>query len=192
MALSLGRVTRNTAMMTELATFAGGCFWCLEAAFQQLKGVSRVRSGYAGGRLPNPTYQQVCSGTTGHAEVVQIEFDPAQIDYADLLGVFFTIHDPTTLNQQGVDVGTQYRSAIYCHSAAQKAHAEAAIVELNAADLWGAPIVTEVAPLAEFYPADASHQDYYLRNSRQPYCVAVVAPKVAKVRKHFFERLKVS
>jgi peptide-methionine (S)-S-oxide reductase len=178
-------------MTTELATFAGGCFWCLEAAFQQLKGVLSVRSGYAGGRVPNPSYHDVCTGATGHAEVVQIEFDPAQIDYSDLLGVFFTIHDPTTLNRQGVDVGTQYRSAIYYHSAAQKAQAEAAIVELDAADLWGAPIVTEIAPLTEFYPADASHQDYYLRNSRQPYCVAVVAPKVAKVRKHFFERLKV-
>lgn len=192
MAPSLGSAVRNRTMTTELATLAGGCFWCLEAAFQQLKGVNRVRSGYAGGRVPNPTYQQVCSGTTGHAEVVQIEFDPAQIDYSDLLGVFFTIHDPTTLNSQGADSGTQYRSAIFYHSAAQQAGAEAAIVELNAADLWGAPIVTEVVPLGEFYPADASHQDYYLRNSRQPYCVAVVAPKVAKVRRHFFDRLKVS
>ncbi len=179
-------------MTTELATLAGGCFWCLEAAFQQLKGVSKVRSGYAGGRVLNPTYEQVCSGTTGHAEVVQVEFDPAQIDYADLLGVFFTIHDPTTLNRQGGDVGTQYRSAVFYHSAAQKAQAEAAIVELDAADLWGAPIVTEVRPLDHFYPAEAYHQDYFLRNPNQPYCAAVVAPKVAKVRKHFFERLKVN
>ncbi|HKV75446.1 MAG TPA: peptide-methionine (S)-S-oxide reductase MsrA [Gemmatimonadales bacterium] len=179
-------------MTTELATLAGGCFWCLEAAFQQLKGVSKVRSGYAGGRVQNPTYEQVCSGTTGHAEVVQVEFDPAQIDYADLLGVFFTIHDPTTLNRQGGDAGTQYRSAIFYHSAAQKAQAEAAIVELDAADLWGAPIVTEVVPLDHFYPAEAYHQDYFLRNPNQPYCAAVVAPKVAKVRKHFFERLKVN
>jgi peptide-methionine (S)-S-oxide reductase len=133
----------------------------------------------------------VCTGTTGHAEVVQIEYDPAEIDFADLLGVFFTIHDPTTLNRQGVDAGTQYRSAIFYHSAAQKSQAETAIVELDAADLWGAPIVTQVLPLTEFFPADASHEDYYLRNPRQPYCVGVVAPKVAKVRKHFFERLKV-
>ncbi|HTO73952.1 MAG TPA: peptide-methionine (S)-S-oxide reductase MsrA [Gemmatimonadales bacterium] len=179
-------------MTTELATLAGGCFWCLEAAFQQLKGVIKVRSGYAGGRVANPTYEQVCSGTTGHAEVVQIEFDPAQIDYADLLGVFFTIHDPTTLNRQGADAGTQYRSAIFYHSAAQKAQAEAAIVELDAADLWGAPIVTQLLPLDHFYPAEAYHQDYFLRNPNQPYCAAVVAPKVAKVRKHFFERLKVN
>ncbi len=179
-------------MTTELATLAGGCFWCLEAAFQQLKGVSKVRSGYAGGRVENPTYEQVCSGSSGHAEVVQVEFDPAQIDYADLLGVFFTIHDPTTLNRQGGDIGTQYRSAIFYHSAAQKAQAEAAIVELDAADLWGAPIVTEVLPLDHFYPAEAYHQDYFLRNPNQPYCAAVVAPKVAKVRKHFFERLKVN
>jgi peptide-methionine (S)-S-oxide reductase len=178
-------------MATELATLAGGCFWCLEAAFQQLKGVIKVRSGYAGGRAPHPTYQQVCTGTTGHAEVVQIEYDPGEIDFADLLGVFFTIHDPTTLNRQGVDTGTQYRSAIFYHSPAQKSQAETAIVELDAADLWGAPIVTQVVPLTEFFPADASHEDYYLRNPRQPYCVGVVAPKVAKVRKHFFERLKV-
>jgi peptide-methionine (S)-S-oxide reductase len=178
-------------MATGLATLAGGCFWCLEAAFQQLKGVIKVRSGYAGGRAPHPTYQQVCTGTTGHAEVVQIEYDPGEIDFADLLGVFFTIHDPTTLNRQGVDTGTQYRSAIFYHSPAQKSQAETAIVELDAADLWGAPIVTQVVPLTEFFPADASHEDYYLRNPRQPYCVGVVAPKVAKVRKHFFERLKV-
>lgn len=178
-------------MTTELATLAGGCFWCLEAAFQQLKGVVKVRSGYAGGRVPHPTYQQVCSGTTGHAEAVQVEYDPARIDYADLLGVFFTIHDPTTLDRQGADTGTQYRSAIFYQSAAQKSQAETAIVELDAANLWDAPIVTRVVPLTEFYPADASHQDYFLRNPRQPYCVAVVAPKVAKVRKHFFERLKV-
>ena len=179
-------------MTTEFATLAGGCFWCLEAAFQQLKGVTRVKSGYAGGKVKNPSYRDVCGGTTGHAEVVQVEFDPSEIDFADLLGVFFTIHDPTTLNQQGVDVGTQYRSAIFYHSAAQKAAAEAAIAELNAADLWGSPIVTEVVPFSEFYAADASHDDYYNRNPRQPYCVGVVAPKVAKVRKHFFDRLKVS
>jgi peptide-methionine (S)-S-oxide reductase len=179
-------------MKTETATLAGGCFWCLEAAFQQLKGVLTVKSGYAGGSLKNPSYRDVCTGTTGHAEVVQVDYDPAEIEFSDLLGVFFTIHDPTTLNRQGADSGTQYRSAIFYHSAAQKAAAEAAIAELDAADLWGSPIVTEVVPFTEFYPADASHDDYYNRNPRQPYCVGVVAPKVAKVRKHFFDRLKVS
>ena len=179
-------------MKTETATLAGGCFWCLEAAFQQLKGVLTVKSGYAGGSVKNPSYRDVCTGATGHAEVVQVDYDPAEIEFSDLLGVFFTIHDPTTLNRQGADSGTQYRSAIFYHSAAQKAAAEAAIADLNAADLWGSPIVTEVVPFTEFYPADASHDDYYNRNSRQPYCVAVVAPKVAKVRKHFFDRLKVS
>lgn len=181
-----------TTERMETATLAGGCFWCLEAAFQQLKGVKKVKSGYAGGSVRNPSYRDVCTGTTGHAEVVQVEFDPTEIEFSDLLGVFFTVHDPTTLNQQGADVGTQYRSAIFYHSAAQKAAAEAAIAELNAADLWGSPIVTQVEPFTEFYPADSSHDDYYNRNMRQPYCVAVVAPKVAKVRKHFFDRLKVS
>lgn len=179
-------------MPTELATLAGGCFWCLEAGFQQLKGVVKVKSGYTGGWVKNPSYKDVCTGTTGHAEVVQIEYDPAQIEYADLLGVFFTIHDPTTLNGQGADSGTQYRSAIFYQTEAQKKAAEIAIIELNAANLWDSPIVTQLVPLAEFYPAEASHDDYYLRNPRQPYCVGVVAPKVAKVRKHFFDMLKVS
>jgi len=176
--------------MTEIATLAGGCFWCLEAAFQQLKGVSNVTSGYAGGTVPNPTYEAVCSGRTGHAEVTQVEFDPALISYRDLLDVFFTIHDPTTLNQQGADVGTQYRSVIFFQSPEQEHTARAAIAEIEAQHVWDDPIVTEVAPLDVFYPAEAYHRDYYNRNQNQPYCRAVIAPKVAKLRKHHLERLK--
>jgi peptide-methionine (S)-S-oxide reductase len=174
---------------SETATLAGGCFWCLEAAFEQLAGVQRVVSGYIGGREKNPDYRAVCEGTTGHAEAVQIDFDPAVISYRDLLEVFFTIHDPTTLNRQGPDVGTQYRSAIFCHSAAQREDAEAAIRELAEAQIWDDSIVTEVVPATEFYPAEAHHQGYFRRNGSQPYCAAVVAPKVAKVRKEFFTRL---
>lgn len=171
-----------------LATLAGGCFWCLEAAYQQLRGVSNVTSGYAGGTVPNPTYEQVCTGNTGHAEVVQIEYDPAVVRYRDLLDVFFTIHDPTTLNQQGADVGTQYRSAIFHHSPEQQAEARAAIAAGAAA--WDAPIVTQVVPLAAFYPAEAYHADYYRRNPTQGYCRAVIAPKVAKLRAKHFAKLK--
>lgn len=176
----------------ELATLAGGCFWCLEAAFAQLQGVEKVTSGYSGGSVVNPSYQAVCSGTTGHAEVVQIEFNPREISFDDLLEVFFTIHDPTTLNRQGVDVGTQYRSAIFAHSPEQKGVAEQVIVEYNAEDLWGAPIVTEVVPLEKFYPAEEYHNDYFTRNPYQPYCLGVVAPKVAKVRAKYGSRLKTS
>ncbi|HTY07479.1 MAG TPA: peptide-methionine (S)-S-oxide reductase MsrA [Gemmatimonadales bacterium] len=171
-----------------LATLAGGCFWCLEAVFQQLKGVSKVSSGYAGGTRPNPTYEAVCTGTTGHAEVVQIEFDPAVITYRDLLDVFFTIHDPTTLNQQGADTGTQYRSAVFFHSPEQQQEAAAAIREAQKA--WDDPIVTEVVPFTQFYPAEEYHRDYYLRNPNQGYCRVVIAPKVAKLRSHFLERLR--
>ena len=174
----------------EIATLAGGCFWCLEAAFGQLRGVERVESGYSGGTVPNPSYEDVCTGTTGHAEVVQITFDPTVVSYSDLLHVFFTIHDPTTLNRQGGDVGTQYRSAIFYHSPAQKAEAERVIAELQAEKVWEDPIVTEVRPLAQFYPAEEYHRDYYRRNPNQGYCSAVVAPKVAKVRKLYFDRLK--
>ena len=176
--------------MTELATLAGGCFWCLEAAFNELKGVERVQSGYAGGTVPHPTYEQVCTGRTGHAEAVQIAFDPVVISYADLLDVFFVIHDPTTLNLQGVDAGTQYRSAIFYHSPEQEAAARRAIAGLEAAKLWGGPIVTQVVPLEAFYPAEDYHRDYYARNPRQGYCQIVIAPKVAKVRKAFFAKLK--
>jgi peptide-methionine (S)-S-oxide reductase len=176
--------------MTETATLAGGCFWCLEAAFQQLKGVSGVMSGYAGGTVPNPTYEAVCSGRTGHAEVTQVEFDPTVISYRDLLDVFFTIHDPTTLNQQGGDVGTQYRSAIFYQSPEQERVAREVIAALEATHVWDDPIVTEIVPLTAFYPAEAYHRDYYNRNQNQPYCRAVIAPKVAKLRKHYLERLK--
>jgi len=171
-----------------LATLAGGCFWCLEAVFQQLKGVSKVTSGYAGGKRPNPTYEQVCTGTTGHAEVVQVEFDPAVISYRNLLDVFFTIHDPTTLNQQGADTGTQYRSAVFFHSPEQQRDANDAIAD--AQQTWDDPIVTEIVPLTQFYPAEDYHKDYYLRNPNQGYCRVVIAPKVAKARQHFFEKLK--
>ncbi len=174
----------------ETATLAGGCFWCLEAAFDLLKGVERVQSGYAGGSVANPTYEQVCTGRTGHAEVVQITFDPSVISFRDLLDVFFVIHDPTTLNRQGADVGTQYRSAIFCHSPEQEAAAERVIAELGAAKVWDDPIVTEVVPLKAFYPAEEYHRDYYRRNPNQGYCQAVIAPKVAKVRKQYFEKLK--
>ena len=174
----------------EIATLAGGCFWCLEAAFQDLKGVERVQSGYAGGRVANPSYEQVCTGTTGHAEVVQITFDPQVVSFDDLLHVFFTIHDPTTPNRQGVDVGTQYRSAIFYHTPDQKAAAERVIAELQREHVWDDPIVTELKPLEAFYPAEEYHRDYYRRNPNQGYCSAVIAPKVAKVRKHFLDKLK--
>lgn len=175
---------------TEVATLAGGCFWCLEAVYDQLKGVEHVESGYANGSVPNPSYRDVCTGRTGHAEVVQITFDPQVVSYHDLLNVFFTIHDPTTLNRQGGDIGTQYRSAIFYHTPEQKATAEQVIGELSAAHLWNAPIVTEVAPLDKFYMAEDYHQEYFAQNGGQPYCRAVVAPKVSKFRQHFLERLK--
>lgn len=175
----------------ETATLAGGCFWCLEAGFQQLRGVDRVDSGYAGGTTPNPTYEQVCSGRTGHAEVVQITFDPSVISYKDLLGVFFTIHDPTQLNRQGGDIGTQYRSAIFYSSPEQERAARETIEQLTREHVWPAPIVTQVEPLERFFGSEQYHRDYFLRNPSQPYCQAVVAPKVAKIRKAYFDRLKV-
>lgn len=178
----------NTNLHT--ATLAGGCFWCLEAVFDDVKGVHGVESGYAGGNVDNPTYQAVCSGNTGHAEVVQVHFDPGIVSYRDLLNVFFAIHDPTTLNRQGADVGTQYRSAIFYHNDDQKMIAEQLIDELNTQNIWNAPIVTEVSPLDKFYIAEDYHQEYFARNRNQPYCQAVVAPKVAKFRKHFLELLK--
>jgi len=174
----------------EVATLAGGCFWCLEAVFDDLKGVEDVVSGYSGGKFPNPTYQQVCTGATGHAEVIQVTFDPARISYKDILEVFFTIHDPTTLNRQGGDVGTQYRSAIFFHSPEQKATAEQVIQKLSAARLWARPIVTEIQPFTKFYPAEDYHQEYFANNARQPYCQIVIAPKVAKFRKQYLEQLK--
>ncbi|HJU89336.1 MAG TPA: peptide-methionine (S)-S-oxide reductase MsrA [Gemmatimonadaceae bacterium] len=173
----------------EIATLGGGCFWCLDAVYRELRGVEKVVSGYAGGAPPNPTYQQVCGGDTGHAEVVQITFDPSVISYRDLLDVFFTIHDPTTLNRQGADVGTQYRSVIFYHSPEQRAEAEAAIGSITADGVWDDPIVTQVVPAPAFYPAEEYHQDYFRRNPGQGYCRAVIAPKVAKARKTFFEKL---
>ena len=174
----------------EVATLGGGCFWCLEAVFDELRGVESVVSGYAGGSVPNPTYRQVCAGTTGHAEVVQVAFDPREVSFREILEVFFTIHDPTTPNRQGADVGTQYRSAVFYHTPEQEATAREVIARLGAEGLWDAPVVTEVAPLGEFYPAEDYHQEYFARNSEQPYCRAVVAPKVAKFRKHFLDHLK--
>lgn len=174
----------------EIATLAGGCFWCLEAVYDGMKGVDSVESGYMGGRALNPTYEQVCGGNTGHAEVVRVTFDPAVVPLKDLLEVFFVIHDPTTLNRQGNDAGTQYRSAIFYHTPQQKAVAEEVIARLNSATLWNGPIVTEVTPASVFYPAEGYHQEYFARNPNQPYCQAVVAPKVAKFRKHFLDKLK--
>jgi peptide-methionine (S)-S-oxide reductase len=174
----------------EVATLAGGCFWCLEAVYDQLRGVTDVVSGYAGGRVRNPSYQDVCAGTTGHAEVVQVTFDPAEVSFREILQVFFTVHDPTTLNRQGADVGTQYRSAIFYHGPEQKATAEQVIREIDAAKIWPAPIVTEVASLQAFYPAEDYHQEYFARNPSQGYCTFVIAPKVAKFRKQYLSRLK--
>lgn len=174
----------------QTATLAGGCFWCLEAVFDEIKGVHSVESGYAGGHVPNPTYRQVCNGDTGHAEVVQIRFDPNIVSYRDLLNVFFAIHDPTTLNRQGADVGTQYRSAIFYHDEEQKRTAEELIRELGTQKIWDDPIVTEVTQFDQFYMAENYHQEYFARNPYQPYCMAVVAPKVAKFRKHFLGMLK--
>lgn len=173
----------------EVATLAGGCFWCLEAAYDELRGVLDVTSGYAGGHVPNPTYEQVKTGTTGHAEVVQITFDPETISYRELLEVFFVIHDPTTLDRQGPDVGSQYRSAIFYHSPEQKETAEQVIAELTADEVFDDPIVTRVEPLTEFYPAEAYHRDYYRRHPEQAYCRAVIAPKLAKFRATFRDRL---
>ncbi len=175
---------------TEVATLAGGCFWCLEAVYDELKGVVSVESGYSGGQIPNPTYKQVCNGTTGHAEVVQVTFDPQVISFKDILNVFFVVHDPTTLNRQGNDAGTQYRSAIFYHSDEQKATAEEVIRDLNGQHVWDRPIVTEVTAFDKFYMAEDYHQEYYANNPYQPYCMMVVAPKVSKFRKHFLELLK--
>jgi peptide-methionine (S)-S-oxide reductase len=174
----------------ETAVFGGGCFWCLEAVFQRLPGGKSVESGYMGGRVENPTYKQVCTGTTGHAEVVRVTFDPSQISYHDLLDVFFAIHDPTTLNRQGNDVGTQYRSAIFYNSDEQRREAEQVIAELTAAHEFTTPIVTAVEPAAKFYVAEDYHQNYFNENSEQPYCRFIIAPKLDKLRKAFAEKLK--
>lgn len=173
----------------EVATLGGGCFWCIEAIFSPLKGIEKLVSGYAGGHDPNPTYKQVCTGSTGHAEVVQITFDPEVITYEDILEIFFAMHDPTTLNRQGADKGTQYRSTIMYHNAGQQEAANAAIDQLTKEDTFGKPIVTEVVPLDTFYPAEDYHQDYFANNDNQPYCAAVIAPKVLKLRQKYAARL---
>jgi peptide-methionine (S)-S-oxide reductase len=175
---------------SEVATLGGGCFWCLEAVFEQLRGVTKVESGYCGGSVVNPSYRQVCSGSTGHAEVVQVTFDPSAITFRDVLDGFFATHDPTTLNRQGADAGTQYRSAIFYHTPEQKQIAEEAITELDAAHVWPRPIVTEVTPLQTFYKAEDYHQEYFRTNPAQPYCLAVVGPKVAKFRQKFADKLR--
>ena len=177
-------------MTTQLATLAGGCFWCLEAVFEQLKGVKKVESGYSGGQVPNPSYEAVCTGTTGHAEVTQVTFDPDVISFRDLLGVFFSIHDPTTPDRQGGDVGTQYRSAVFYHDDEQRRVAEDVMRELETEHVFDDPIVTRIEPLNAFYPAEEYHREYYSRNPNQPYCRAVIAPKVAKLRSKYLAKLK--
>ena len=174
-------------MAIETATLGGGCFWCLEAVYQELKGVQHVESGYAGGQVVNPRYEQVCEGTTGHAEVVQVRFDTDVVSYREILEIFFTIHDPTTLNRQGNDIGTQYRSVIYYHDDAQRETAAHVIAEM--ANVWDAPIVTELAPLPDYYKAEAYHQNYFRQNPMQGYCAYIVAPKVAKFRKTYADKL---
>jgi peptide-methionine (S)-S-oxide reductase len=176
---------------SEVATLGGGCFWCLDAVYRQLRGVQKVVSGYAGGTTPNPSYREVCGGRTGHAEVVQITFDPAELTYRELLNVFFTIHDPTTLNRQGGDIGPQYRSIILTHSDEQARVAREAMAEITAEGIWDDPIVTEIEPLTTFYPAEQYHQDYFANNGEQPYCQVVIAPKVAKFRRKFLEKMRV-
>ncbi len=180
----------GTAGTTEIATLGGGCFWCLEAVYEQLNGVLSVESGYSGGHVRNPSYGDVCEGITGHAEVVQITFDPHVVSFRELLEVFFVIHDPTTLNRQGADVGTQYRSAIFYHSPEQRETAKQVIAEVKAAKIWDDPIVTEVTPFDAFYKAEAYHQGYFRNNPNQGYCRVVIAPKVSKFRKLFVDKLK--
>lgn len=184
------RESANLGDGREVTTLAGGCFWCLQPIFQELRGTGRVECGYSGGQVPSPTYEEVCSDATGHAEVVQVAFDPNAITFEELLKVFFTVHDPTTPNRQGADVGTQYRSAIFYHTPEQKAVADRVISEFNEAGLWGGRIVTELTPFTAFYRAEDYHQDYFERNPGQGYCRAVIAPKVAKFRKAFREKLK--
>jgi len=184
-------VTDNdSTQANEIATLGGGCFWCVEAVFQELEGVGFVESGYAGGERPNPTYQEVCTGNSGHAEVAQVHFDPGSIGYREILEVFFATHDPTTLNQQGGDIGTQYRSVIFFETPQQRETAEQLLAELDARELFDRPIVTEIAKLEAFYPAEDDHQDYYRRNTQQGYCQAVISPKMAKFRSEFVGRLK--
>jgi peptide-methionine (S)-S-oxide reductase len=181
---------KNSARKREVTTLGGGCFWCLEPIFKALAGVEEVVVGYSGGTVPNPSYEQVCTGRTGHAEVVQISFDPGVISFTEILGAFFNSHDPTTPNRQGADVGPQYRSIIFYHSQEQRENAERAIEDLNASGTWKAPIVTEVVPFKEFYKAEAYHQNYFAKNPRQAYCQVVIAPKVEKFQKQYSPKLK--
>ncbi|MDG6905576.1 MAG: peptide-methionine (S)-S-oxide reductase MsrA [Nitrososphaerota archaeon] len=174
----------------ELATLGGGCFWCTEAVFSELKGIEKVESGYSGGTVSNPTYEQVCTGDTGHAETVQISFDPGTISYREILDVFFSVHDPTTLNRQGADIGTQYRSVIFYHTPEQKRVAEEVMKQVGDSGIWGKPIVTQLVPFAAFYKAEDYHQRYFENNPNQGYCRVVIAPKVAKFRKHYLEKLR--
>jgi len=174
----------------DVATLGGGCFWCIEAVFQHVRGVATVESGYMGGQHPNPSYEAVCTGVTGHAEVVQVTFDPAVISYREVLEIFFAVHDPTTLNRQGNDVGTQYRSVIFYHSPEQASTAKDVIATLTADNVFDSPIVTEVSPAQPFYPAEAYHQEYFMRNPAQPYCAYLIAPKLAKFRQQFTAKLK--
>ena len=175
---------------TETATLGGGCFWCLDAVYRELRGVEQVGSGYTGGHTTNPTYQDVCSGSTGHAEVIRVEFDPSTIDFRTILEVFFATHDPTTLNRQGADIGTQYRSAIFVHDEDQRRVADEVIAEITAAGIFEDPIVTEVVDLQTYYPAETYHDDYYQQNSEQGYCRVVISPKLAKFRQRFADRLR--
>lgn len=175
----------------EVATLAAGCFWCTEAAFSIIKGVERIEPGYTGGEVPNPSYEQISTGTTGHAEAAQIYFDPKMITFREILEIFFTMHDPTSLNRQGADVGTQYRSAIFYSSLEQKSTAEKLIDELTKEQIWNKPIVTEVVPLKEFYKAETYHKDYYKKHPKEPYCQAVIAPKIAKLQARFINKIKV-
>ncbi len=180
----------NDQSADEVATLGGGCFWCTEAAFSELKGVKKVESGYSGGSVRDPSYEEVCSGETGHAEVVQVTFDPQVLSFRDLLRIFFTVHDPTTLNRQGADAGTQYRSIILYHNDDQKRVAEEVIQEINSSKIWSKGIVTQVQPFENFYRAEGYHQEYFAKNPRAPYCQAVIAPKIVKLREHFRDRLK--
>jgi len=180
----------NQAVLFEVATMAGGCFWCIESIFNEVDGIEKVISGYTGGKTINPSYSEVCSGATGHAEVVQLTFDPGRISFEQILRIFFNMHDPTTLNRQGADVGTQYRSAIFYHNEEQKVVAEQVIQELSSKNVWDAPIVTEVVPLNKFYPAEDYHQKYFKENPEQAYCQMVIAPKLAKFRKRYLKKVK--
>ncbi|HEY32798.1 MAG TPA: peptide-methionine (S)-S-oxide reductase MsrA [Dehalococcoidia bacterium] len=181
----------NQTASSEVTTLAGGCFWCIDAVFREIEGVNHVVSGYTGGTAANPNYKQVCTGTTGHAEAVQMSFNPSKISYREILEIFFSIHDPTTLNRQGADVGTQYRSVIFYHNEQQKAVAEKIIEELDEAHVWKNPIVTEILPLGKFYPAEDYHQGYFSKNPRQGYCQMIISPKVNKFRQQWTKRLKI-